>query len=270
MARGDDKRARDEGRGRKVRSLVIGGLIGASAAAAARRLRPPRRRRETPAGLGAFESAPCYREVSERRRSRRPVATEAAIGELDRLHVDVGIADPERPSDQHHARRRGQVGVLRLHRLAGAEDEERPVDASLEEPGRAGVAVLHLETRLEVVPLARIEDPHAAAERLRLPLERLESQHCIGAREDDVGERVVALPGSEKEGLVAEQEIIGPAGRRQEVLRLGARGLPLVGLPLEQLRRAVPGPADLEDHERGGQHDRGRGEPPCRTQHSCS
>ena len=47
-------------------------LLGASAAAAARRLRPRRRRRETPAGLGAFESAPCYREVSERRRSDGP------------------------------------------------------------------------------------------------------------------------------------------------------------------------------------------------------
>ena len=72
MARGDDKRDRAARRGPKVRSLVIGGLIGASAAAAARRLRPARRRRETPAGLGAFESAPCYREVSERRRSDGP------------------------------------------------------------------------------------------------------------------------------------------------------------------------------------------------------
>ena len=61
-----------ERRGRKMRSFVIGGLIGASAAAAARRLRPPRQRREPPAGLGAFESAPCYREVSERRRSDGP------------------------------------------------------------------------------------------------------------------------------------------------------------------------------------------------------
>ena len=43
-----------------------------SAAAAARRLRPRRTRGETPAGLGAFESAPCYREVSDRRRSDGP------------------------------------------------------------------------------------------------------------------------------------------------------------------------------------------------------
>ena len=54
-----------------MRSFVLGGLLGASAAAAARRrLRP--RRRETPAGLGAFESAPCYREVAERRRADGP------------------------------------------------------------------------------------------------------------------------------------------------------------------------------------------------------
>ena len=57
---------------RKMRTFVIGGLVGASAAAAARRLRPRRPRRETPAGLGAFESAPCYREVSERRRNEGP------------------------------------------------------------------------------------------------------------------------------------------------------------------------------------------------------
>ena len=55
-----------------MRSLVIGGLLGASAAAAARRLRPRRSRRETPPGLGAFESAPCYREVSELRRNQGP------------------------------------------------------------------------------------------------------------------------------------------------------------------------------------------------------
>ena len=43
--------------------------VGASAAiAAARRLRPKERRRETPAGLAAFEEAPCYRELVERER----------------------------------------------------------------------------------------------------------------------------------------------------------------------------------------------------------
>jgi hypothetical protein len=61
----DEERRRD-----RARSFVIGGLVGASAAiAAARRLRPAHRRhRETPAGLAAFEAAPCYRELIERER----------------------------------------------------------------------------------------------------------------------------------------------------------------------------------------------------------
>jgi hypothetical protein len=55
----------DEERGRRgrLRSFVIGGLLGASAVIATGR-RPRRRRSiETPAGLAAFESAPCYREL---------------------------------------------------------------------------------------------------------------------------------------------------------------------------------------------------------------
>jgi hypothetical protein len=60
----NDKRRRD-----RARSFLLGGLVGASAAlAAARRLRPAPRRRESPAGLAAFESAPCYRELIERER----------------------------------------------------------------------------------------------------------------------------------------------------------------------------------------------------------
>jgi hypothetical protein len=55
----------DLGRRRgRVRSFVLGGLLGASAAlATARRARRRSERRETPAGLSAFESAPCYREL---------------------------------------------------------------------------------------------------------------------------------------------------------------------------------------------------------------
>jgi hypothetical protein len=61
----DEERRRD-----RLRSFLIGGVVGASAAiATARRLRPKsRRERETPAGLAAFESAPCYRELIERER----------------------------------------------------------------------------------------------------------------------------------------------------------------------------------------------------------
>jgi len=54
----------------KVRSFVIGGVLGASAAVAtARRRRTATRRREdraqTPAGLAAFEGAPCFEEALE-------------------------------------------------------------------------------------------------------------------------------------------------------------------------------------------------------------
>jgi hypothetical protein len=61
----------DERRGR-ARDFLIGGLVGASAAvAAARRRRMVRRRREQrleqPAGLAAFEGAPCFEELVEDR-----------------------------------------------------------------------------------------------------------------------------------------------------------------------------------------------------------
>jgi hypothetical protein len=60
----DEERRRD-----RVRSFLIGGVVGASATVAAlRRKRPRRERRETPAGLAAFEDAPCYRELIERER----------------------------------------------------------------------------------------------------------------------------------------------------------------------------------------------------------
>jgi hypothetical protein len=43
---------------------MYGAVLGASAAvAAARRRRPMRSPRTTPAGLAAFEEAPCYRET---------------------------------------------------------------------------------------------------------------------------------------------------------------------------------------------------------------
>lgn len=52
----------------RLRSFLVGGLLGASAAlAAARRKRP---RRDTPAGLAAFESAPCFEETLEREAMR--------------------------------------------------------------------------------------------------------------------------------------------------------------------------------------------------------
>ena len=59
----------DTERGRRLRSFLIGGLVGSLAGvAAAGRLRVKRRpaRRPSPAGLAAFEQAPCYQELVER------------------------------------------------------------------------------------------------------------------------------------------------------------------------------------------------------------
>jgi hypothetical protein len=66
---GDDKLGRS-------RSLLIGGVVGASAALATGRRRRAlaRRRRERmlhPAGLAAFEGAPCYRELIEEEEGQR-------------------------------------------------------------------------------------------------------------------------------------------------------------------------------------------------------
>jgi hypothetical protein len=65
-----------EDRGSRLRSFLLGGLVGASAAVATARRRREllhRRseRRDSPPGLAAFEQAPCYREIVEREREGR-------------------------------------------------------------------------------------------------------------------------------------------------------------------------------------------------------
>ena len=52
----------------RIRSFVIGGLVGASAVLAAVRRKRPRPRPTQP-GLAGFEDAPCYRETLERERA---------------------------------------------------------------------------------------------------------------------------------------------------------------------------------------------------------
>jgi hypothetical protein len=59
----------DDARARRLRSFVLGGLVGASAALSVTRRRRRRRRRE-PAGLAAFEGAPCHQETLEERERR--------------------------------------------------------------------------------------------------------------------------------------------------------------------------------------------------------
>jgi hypothetical protein len=55
-------------RGQRLKSFLLGGLVGSLAGlAAAGRMRVNVKpvRRETPAGLAAFEQAPCYQETVE-------------------------------------------------------------------------------------------------------------------------------------------------------------------------------------------------------------
>jgi hypothetical protein len=55
----------------RLRTFVLGSVVGASAALAAmNRRRQAQRRRSRPRGLAAFESAPCYLELLEEERER--------------------------------------------------------------------------------------------------------------------------------------------------------------------------------------------------------
>jgi hypothetical protein len=58
-------------RGKRLRSFLIGGLLGSVAgvvAAGRVRVRTRPAKRATPAGLAAFEQAPCYDELVEQER----------------------------------------------------------------------------------------------------------------------------------------------------------------------------------------------------------
>ena len=67
----------EQGSGR-LRSFVLGGVVGASAAIAAARRLGPRPRRETPAGLAAFEDAPCFQETLEQEQLPGPGVSRAS------------------------------------------------------------------------------------------------------------------------------------------------------------------------------------------------
>jgi hypothetical protein len=60
-----------EKRRERLRTFVLGSVVGASAALAAmNRRRRAQRRRGRPRGLAAFESAPCHLEILEEERER--------------------------------------------------------------------------------------------------------------------------------------------------------------------------------------------------------
>ncbi len=52
------------GRRVRLRSFVLGGILGASAVVAGVRRARRRRAAREPSGLAAFEDAPCFREVA--------------------------------------------------------------------------------------------------------------------------------------------------------------------------------------------------------------
>ena len=59
----------DEAQRGRLRSFLLGGVLGASAAlAAARRKRPRHDKPRMQPGLAAFEDAPCYREIADQER----------------------------------------------------------------------------------------------------------------------------------------------------------------------------------------------------------
>ncbi len=73
-------------RGRKLRSFAIGGLVGAAGAIATvrRASRPSNRSRNAPAGLAAFEDAPCFTEfLGEEARRYRTRGGETDTGPLN-------------------------------------------------------------------------------------------------------------------------------------------------------------------------------------------
>jgi cob(I)alamin adenosyltransferase len=59
----------DGARAKRLRSFLLGGLVGASAALSVARRRRRRRERGL-AGLAAFEDAPCYQETLMERERR--------------------------------------------------------------------------------------------------------------------------------------------------------------------------------------------------------
>jgi hypothetical protein len=61
-----------DGQSGRLRTFLLGGLVGASAVlAAVRKRRPGRAARPPRAGLAAFEDAPCYAELLEQERLER-------------------------------------------------------------------------------------------------------------------------------------------------------------------------------------------------------
>jgi hypothetical protein len=110
---------------------------------------------------------------------------------------------------------------------------------------------------LHVRRVARVEDPDSAAERLRNVLQGRSEQGWIRSGERVAGERTVALPGLEVDGLIAEQDIAGairgsePGPGRIARLRLAR------WVAVEERRRLLVRPTHLSGQQHGDGDERG-------------
>src|SRR5262245_58640264 len=148
------------------------------------------------------------RRATRRRWSEKPlVGREARNRSIDGDEVDVRVADVERLADQLCRARLLEEPLRRLCGLPASYDEERPVDLRLEAvfPRREAEGDVH--ALREVVRVAGVEGPDAAAERRRRP-EDLESEIRVRPWNDGLREsRPVAQPGAEIDRLVPEQDV---------------------------------------------------------------
>ena len=225
----------------------------------ARRGAAPRRpaaRRRAPAGLAAFEDAPCYREASSARSAAR-VARGARSRDERRVEVDVGIAElelacPRSITRARPARNRPRAPLGSRVRI----DEERPEGSRLELRRRAAGARSGIVSAGRRCCVARVEHPDAAPERLRR-VSSVASASFGSARGTTCCEmRAAPLPRAEVERVVAEEDVVRRARRREP--RRGvrrARRRARSGSPLEEQRRLAAAQATSADDQRGERDD---------------
>src|SRR3954466_7396667 len=122
---------------------------------------------------------------------------------------------------------------------------------------RPGDGAWNRQLDLGGVALIRgVEDPDASAERLFRRLKRVERKLRIRSLHDGGAERRTLLDGVEIERLVAEEDVVGAAGRREPGGRIGAGLLANRGLAGVHVGRLVPAPRGLHTEERGdGEED---------------
>src|SRR5205085_2922969 len=196
------------------------------------------------------------RDAREGSRSRTSLARAARVESaesqraLDREQVDVRVAEVERLPHELNRLRLEQELPDRAGRLATADDEEGAEDAGLELRRRPRVAQRDVQSRIEVVVVARVQDPHAAPERRRLLVEHVQRELRVRAWHDRLRERAVLLPRTEKQRVVAEEDVARPARRREPKRRRFARGRTERRLADVERARVVHSPGDLAGAER--------------------